>query len=306
MNQYGLTGSLGNLCPNNVSCITNTKALVRAGILNSTGSVEGRIKDFSEIDKEYLNSRLFEPLSRGDSKAFYSFIKSKTGSGGQIKSLHSSRLNGTLEKPGEIAGELNDFFKSVFNPREETIQVSGGHKSSIIVEKEGVKNLIKKLKPGKASGPDRIGKRELSLAVDEASDILTLIFQYSLDSAQLPSVWKSANVTLIHKGGSKLSASNYRPVSLTSVCCKMLEHIILHNMSKRLKEILIPSQRGFREGLSCTTQLLTTTQTIINEIDKGRCVQPAILDFAKAFDKVPHSLLLKKMQMFGFSDDIVL
>lgn len=261
---------------------------------------------FRNRHREYLKSRLFEPLSRGDSKAFYSFIKSKTGSKGEIKSLHSSKLNETLEKPGDIANELNDFFKSVFNPMEEYTHIRGGSKSSITVGVEGVKNLIKKLKPGKASGPDQIGKRELSLALDETADILTLIFQYSLDSARLPSVWKSANVTPIHKGGSRLNASNYRPVSLTSICCKMLEHIILHNMSKRMKEILIPNQHGFREGLSCTTQLLTTTQTIINEIDQGRCVQAAILDFAKAFDKVPHSLLLQKMQMYGFSDDVVL
>ena len=76
-----------------------------------------------------------------------------------------------------------------------------------------------------------------------------------------------------------MSAANYRPVSLTCICCKMLEHIVLHSMSSRLNDILLPQQHGFRKGLSCTSQLLTATQSIMKKIDQGGCVQAAVLDF---------------------------
>ena len=135
------------------------------------------------------------------------------------------------------------------------------------------------LKSGKAPGPDGLRKVDLCLAIEEVSSILTIIFQYSLDIGKLPTEWKRANVVPIYKSGSKISAANYCPVSLTCICCKMLEHIILHSMSSRLNDILLPQQHGFRKELSSTSQLLTTTQSIIKKIDRGGCVQAAVLDF---------------------------
>ena len=91
-----------------------------------------------------------------------------------------------------------------------------------------------------------------------------------------------------------------QPVSLTCICSKMLEHIILHNMSSKSNDILLPQQHDFRKGLSCTSQLLTTTKSIVREVDLGGCAQAAVLDFSKAFDKVSHSLLISKLFYFGF------
>ena len=78
------------------------------------------------------------------------------------------------------------------------------------------------LKSGKAPGSDGVRKVDLCLAIEEVSSILTIIFQYSLDIGKLPTEWKRANVVPIYKSGSKISAANYRPVSLTCICCKML------------------------------------------------------------------------------------
>lgn len=85
----------------------------------------------------------------------------------------------------------------------------------------------------------------------------------------------------------------------------MLEHIILHNMSNKLNDILIPQQHGFRKGLSCVTQLLSTTQTIMQNVDNGGCEQAAVLDFSKAFDKVSHFLLLGKLVALDFNDNLI-
>lgn len=263
-------------------------------------------KTFRKLQNDHLNNRLFSPMAKGDSKCFYRFLKAKSGKSNNIKSINSSKQPGLrLEDPREIADELNQYFKSVFNPNLGNTPYPVFSCSTIKVTKEGVKKLLCDLKLGKAPGPDGLKKVDLCLAIDEVTSILTTIFQYSLDIGRLPMEWKRANVVPIFKSGSKLSAANYRPVSLTCICSKMLEHIILHNMSSKLNDILIPQQHGFRKGLSCTSQLLTTTQSIMREVDKGGCVQAAVLDFSKAFDKVSHSLLMSKLFYFGFSNDIL-
>jgi hypothetical protein len=264
-------------------------------------------KLFRSIHNEFLFKSLYDPLMAGDSKSFYRFIKNMRGSCNTIRSVISPTSGLRLEDPVAIANELNDYFKSVFNPSETDFKRRDNAplSSDIVVEKEGVRKLLLDLKAGKAPGPDGIRKSDLCVAVSEISEILTNIFQYSLDIGLLPTIWKDANVAPIFKAGSKSSPSNYRPVSLTCICCKMLEHIVLHGLSEKINQILVPNQHGFRKGLSCTTQLLTTYQTLVHEIDQGGCVQAVVLDFAKAFDRVSHDLLLNKLVSYEFSDNLI-
>ena len=84
-------------------------------------------------------------------------------------------------------------------------------------------------------------------------DILTEILQYSIDTGELAIQWKLANVVPFFKAGEKTNPSNYRPVSLTCIACKMLEHIILRELNKHLYGNISSDQHGFREGLSSTT-----------------------------------------------------
>ena len=99
---------------------------------------------------------------------------------------------------------------------------------------------------------------------------------------------------------------NYRPISLTSVCCKVMEHIIFRSIMSHLEKnnILNSFQHGFRSGHSCTTQLLTIIEELANSIDSHKQVDVLFLDFAKTFDTVPHQRLLKKLQYYGINDRI--
>jgi hypothetical protein len=153
---------------------------------------------------------------------------------------------------------------------------------------------LKNLDPTKASGSDNISTRILKETATEVAPCFAIIFQHSYDTAQVPNDWRNANITAIFKKGSKVDPSNYRPVSLTSVVCKIMEHIIFSQVVKHLNDnnILVHYQHGFRSGHSCETQLLTTIEDISRTLDMRKQVDMMILDLSKAFDTVPHRRLL--------------
>jgi len=102
---------------------------------------------------------------------------------------------------------------------------------------------------------------------------------------------------MIFKKGNSNKAENYRPVSLTSICCKLVEHIIHSNAMQNLENlrILTDSQHGFCKRRSCETQLILTVDDLSRSLDNSEQVDTILLDFSKAFDKVPHRHLLYKL-----------
>ena len=108
---------------------------------------------------------------------------------------------------------------------------------------EGLIKLINNLPNEKCPGPDRIRKPVLLVDVR-----LKHIFQASIDSGMLPTQWKLAYVTPVHKGGDKMTTNNCRPISLNSVPCKMMEYIELHYINQKLNDFLYIRQQGFSKG----------------------------------------------------------
>ena len=239
-------------------------------------------------------------------KQFWSFIKSKRQDSTGVSSLIDK--DGYLHSEGPRKAEiLNEQFHAAYT-REDTSALPDKGKSPypamkrIQVHKDGVLKLLKELKPHKASGPDGIPTRILILAADQLAPVLTAIFQSSLDVGALPTEWKDALISPIYKKGDRCSAANYRPVSLTCVVCKILEHIIHSSVMKHLDkfDIITDKQHGFRRRRSCETQLIATIEGIASKLRTGKDqVDIILLDFAKAFDKVPHIRLLHKLDYYG-------
>jgi hypothetical protein len=163
-----------------------------------------------------------------------------------------------------------------------------------------VQDQLKKLNPSKSAGPDGLHARFLREAQDELVRPLTILFNKSIQEGKLPQDWKCGQISPIFKKG-KSAAGNYRPVSLTSIACKMLEGIIRSALLDHMKATFTDCQHGFMSGRSCTTQLLDTVDIWTRLLDEGNAVDVIFLDFAKAFDSVPHQRLLTKLQ--GFSVD---
>ncbi len=135
---------------------------------------------------------------------------------------------------------------------------------------------------------------------------MAIIFNKSLESGVVPQDWRDAFITPIFKKGPKSDPGNYRPVSLTSICCKIMESCLKDSISKHLEEqnLITSTQHGFYRGRSCTSNLLEFMEQVTELVDKGNPVDIVYLDFAKAFDKVPHGRLVKKLESLGIAGNI--
>ena len=169
------------------------------------------------------------------------------------------------------------------------------------VTEENVKKAIGNLKANKSGGVDDLDSTYIKNSMDGLIRPLTILFKKSIQKGEIPEGWKEANITAIHKKGSKKSAANYRPVSLTSHIGKLLEKIIKEELVSYLEhnKLIYETQHGFRSNKSCLTNLLEFLEAVADEIDQGRPVDILYLDFRKAFDSVPHERLLLKLQAIG-------
>ena len=157
------------------------------------------------------------------------------------------------------------------------------------------------MKPHKVAGPDNIPTRLLKDYACELAPCLTLIFQASLTQGKIPADWKFGHVAPIFKKGDRHKASNYRPITLTSVTCKLLEHILHSSIISHLEthHILSDAQYGFRKKRSCETQLIRTIHDLATGLNEKQQIDAILLDFSKAFDVVPHKRLLLKLSHYG-------
>ena len=173
--------------------------------------------------------------------------------------------------------------------------------SNISISIEQVWKQLCRLKPAKSCGPDNIHPRVLREVKEGVVFPLHLIFQKSLTTGTLPAIWKEANVTALYKKGDRCVPNNYRPISLTSVVCKMLESIIKDELFRHfdLNNLFTAYQHGFRPGYSCVTQLINVMEDWTHAIECGKSVDVIYLDYSKAFDRVPHARLISKLLGYG-------
>ena len=156
-------------------------------------------------------------------------------------------------------------------------------------------------------GVDGISPKILKETVEQSSTPLAHVFNVSLHEGIVPLEWKEANIIPLFKKYSRNKYVDYRPVSLTSVICKLLETIIRYHMMDFLikRKLINPSQHWFLKARSCLTNVLYYLEEITKWMDEGSPVDVTYLDFLKEFDKVPHQRLILKLKSNGMGNSIL-
>ena len=178
---------------------------------------------------------------------------------------------------------------------------------SILISEEEVESTLKSLKTGKAARSDSINNRLLKETAHSLSSPLSDLFNYSLSSGVVPNRWKEANETPIYKKNDPSDVSNYRPISLLSSICKVLEKIIHKHVFNFFRDhkIITSLQSGFVPGDSTVNQLVDIYNTFCKALDEGKEVRAVFCDISKAFDRVWHKGLLYKLNSVGITGSLL-
>ena len=208
---------------------------------------------------------------------------------------------------------LNKFFTSVFTQEDQERlpafekRPCSSELTHLNITSEDVKQLFGKLKTSKSPGPDDLHPRVLVELTDQLIEPLKTIFCRSLIEGRLPQDWKDGNITPIFKKGKRHIPGNYRPVSLTSIPCKMLEKLVRNAINEYMESnhLLNDVQHGFVPGRSCSTQLLTVLDDWTRALEDGDNLDALHMEFAKAFDTVPHQRLLVKLKGYGIGGAVL-
>ena len=266
---------------------------------------------------EAFETKMVDEMKR-NGKDFHAYVNSQQAVPERIHALKDP-ISGELHTGGkDICRILNDTFHAVFtieppvttsplpsfkDRTSKVLDVSANE----LYDKYTVWSRLEKLDVYKSVGPDGIHPRVLKECAMELAVPLTAIYRRSHVDGRAPKLFKQANVVPIFKKGCRATASNYRPISLTSVPCKVQESIIHDAILTHLKNenLIAPEQHGFLPRKSCTTNLLECYEIMSEAMARGVPIDVIYLDFCKAFDIVPHLRLLHKLKAYGVGGQLL-
>ena len=270
-------------------------------LLEKLRQLEENIKQSHRLELSKKENAAVETIA-SNPKYFFSYAKQNGTIRSDIGPLEKTDKSLTSDQ-SEMADILSLQYSSVFSKPKEPLQSSdvifsdNAELSDFEFGCKDFENAINELSSNSATGPDNFPAILLKKCKLALIPSLMVIWRSSLDQGFIDPLMKTAYITPIHKGGGKTVPKNYRPIALTSHLIKVFEKLVRNHVVKHLEtnNLMNPNQHGFRSGRSCLSQLLEHQENIVNELVAGNDVDVVYLDFSKAFDKVDHSVVLKKM-----------
>lgn len=280
------------------------RLFAKAKRLNTSQSWEvysSALKNYTRNIKQAKNKFFFNDLPSilsSNPRKFWNLVSPKDNN----SAIQLRTDNGDPIPERDIPTVFNEYFSSIFtNECLKTVPTLPEQlyetMPPISVCSTGIQSLIAKLKLSSSAGSDNINSKILKNTASISSEFLKLIFDQSLSESSLPSDWKVGRIVPVFKLGSRCLVSNYRPISLTSIASKLLEHILYSQIMSHLttNRFFFKRQHGFRKGLSCETQLCDFIHDLHTNLECRAQTDAIFLDFSKAFDRVPHQRLLSKL-----------
>ena len=296
------------LCKKTIPCHKITQELI---------DIEAAICTSHHDEKLFDESRAVAKI-KDDPEYFFRFAKKSSICKTDIGPLKNVQTNCLTHDKLEMCKLLLDHFDSVFttpdpskiihDPKTFFVEppvLDASCLTDINFSETVIIDAIKELSPNSAAGPDGIPATLLINCASEIAPLLKRIFTSSFSKGYIPPSFKRAAIVPIFKSGDKCLPGNYRPISLTSVICKVYERIIRKQVFSFLcdNNCLNDTQHGFRSGRSCLSALLDVYDNVMHMLNScsDTIVDMVYLDFSKAFDKVDHGILLHKVKKLGIT-----
>lgn len=241
-------------------------------------------------------------------KSFWRYTKTQRITNNIPSSLF---LNDRVATTGrEIAELFADYFSSVYDNTNTPQYTADFPSSSYCITNfkimEGhVLEKLRNIDLSKGAGPDGIPPIFIRLCASALVDPLTKIYNKSLTTGIFPHLWKVAKITPIHKSGDKKNIINYRPICILNWFAKIFESFVYEQIYTHINPLLNPNQHGFVSGKSTHTNLLVYTTYLCDSFVCGSQVDAIYTDFAKAFDRVNHSVLTIKAHQLGIHGNLL-
>ena len=274
-------------------------------------AAETQIIVSKEKERKTLEEKTLENIKK-EPKMLYSFVKRMNKKQTEI---------GPLKKDGEliydkkkISNILASKYEQEFTARidneyseDEILMENEEYLTDIIISEDDIKRVIKEIRDGAAAGPDGVPALLLKKTAETMSKPLAIMLRKSVDNGEIYEEHKLAYITPIFKNGSRMEAGNYRPVSLTSHIIKIYERVIKKHIMVHLSdnELFNKGQHGFVPNRSTMTQLMVHHESIYENMLENKSTEVVYLDFAKAFDKVDHNILIRKVMEHKISGKII-
>ena len=277
-------------------------------------NIEDSLRVSHEKECKLSETRAIEMIKQ-DPRYFYSYAKSKACikvNVGPLK-IHDQ----IFDKPEAVGKILADQYSSAFSVPvysfdQNNVDLICGEELpenfiTIELSENDIVDSIGKLSTGAATGPDGAPPKLLKECAAALKYPIRLLWQKSLLCGRIPEELKMGVITPVHKGGSRSEPKNYRPITLTSHLIKIFERVITERLVEfmRTRDLFNARQHGFRTKRSCLSQLIEHYHDILDVIAGGNTADVIHLDFAKAFDKVDHGVLLRKLRALGVSGTIL-
>ena len=235
--------------------------------------------------------------------------RKKTSSNGMCLNIEGN----IISNPQEVGNKFNIFYTTIAQQLVNKLPPAKinykNYLTNIIPETffmspttpDEVETLIKNLNVSKSSDIYDILVKIIKLVGPHISIILSNIFNKSFSRGVFPHKLKYAFVLPLHKGGSKLIVSNYRPISILPIFSKLLEQLMQIRLVKFLysNNIIYEHQFGFQQNKSTSLAVMDLHSKIVEAIENKKIACGVFLDFAKAFDTVNHDILLGKLEHYG-------
>lgn len=272
----------------------------------------------------YYNTAFEE--CRNNSKQIWHTVNGLLGRSNSVSPV-SVEVDGKIStKPMDIANHFADYFESKINDlRSHMIsnvsnellvgkidnKIMKGKNCSFVLPDTSVdeiEKILSSLPDDKSPGYDLIDNKLLKYAAPYIMRPVKYLFNLSLQQGVFPTEWKHAKICPIPKDAKiSFTASNSRPISLFSSLSKILERVVSHHIWKYMESnnLLTRAQHAYRKNHSTETALIDMTDEWLSALDQGKLVSLLLLDFTAAFDLIDHTILLKKLTHYGFSENAI-